>query len=335
MSSDMDQTSSSAGQTCAVTGANGYVGGVIAAALRNDGWNVIGMSRSAPSATDTSASHRPFSLGADLPPGALKQIDALVHCAYDFGPIDRDGIWRSNVEGSIKLFEAARRDGVNRILFISSMSSFDGCKSMYGQAKLEVEKRAVESGVIIVRPGLVYGAGAKGMVGSLSKLAGLPVFSPLVGTGGMVLYLAHESDLGRLITKLLDPATTPPRAPIIAANDSPRTLKQIIQSLASSQGKGKKIFIPIPSTALWAMLKTAEAVGLRPARAAIRWSACSTRIRIHNSARHTSWASHSACFENLHFVVEVFALSRCNGPHFREATHGTRFTEERKTAAQT
>ena len=241
------------------------MGGVIAAALRNDGWNVIGMSRTAPTATGASVSHRSYSLGADLLPRALKQIDASSTAPTTLdrstGMASGEATWR----GSIKLFEAARRDGVNRILFISSMSSFDGCKSMYGQAKLEVEKRAADSGVLIVRPGLVYGAGAKGMVGSLSKLAGFPVVSPLVGTGGMILYLAHESDLGQLVAKLLDPATTPPRTPIIAANDSPRTLKQIIQSLATSQGRGKKIFIPIPSFALWVMLKTAESVGL-PAR---------------------------------------------------------------------
>lgn len=264
MNSDRDDSSPATGRTCAVTGANGYVGGVIAASLREAGWKVVSMSRNPPPADGVAIPHLSYSLGSELAPGTLKEFDALVHCAYDFGPIDRDGIWRSNVEGSIKLFEAARRDGVKRMIFISSMSAFDGCKSMYGKAKLEVEKWTGDLGAIIVRPGLVYGAGARGMVGSLSKLAGLPLFSPLVGTGGMVLYLAHESDLGQLIAKLLDPATTAPRSPVIAANDSPKTLKQIIQSLATSQGKGNKIFIPIPSFALWTMLKTAEAVGLRP-----------------------------------------------------------------------
>lgn len=264
MSSNPNPYFPTAGRACAVTGANGYVGGVIAGALREAGWNVVGLSRNAPKVDGTATPHLSYALGNELSSGTLNQFDALVHCAYDFGPIDRAGIWRSNVEGSIQLFEAARRDGVKRMVFISSMSAFDGCKSMYGQAKLEVEKRAGALGAIIVRPGLVYGAGARGMVGSLSKLAGLPVFSPLVGTGGMILYLAHESDLGRLVARLLDPATNPPRAPVIAANDSPMTLKQIIQSLATSQGKGKKVFIPIPSTALWAMLKTAEALGLRP-----------------------------------------------------------------------
>ncbi len=264
MNSDTDKSSSASDRTCAVTGANGYVGGVIAAALHEAGWNVVGMSRTAPKADAATKSHMSYSLGTDLPPGALKKFDALVHCAYDFGPIDRNGIWRSNVAGSKKLLEAAKRDGVHRILFISTMSAFDGCKSIYGQAKREVEKWAAELGVMIVRPGLVYGAGARGMVGSLSKLAAMPVFSPSVGMGNMVLYLAHEADLGRLVGKLLDPAIDPPSAPVIAANDSPRTLKQIIQALAASQGKGKKIFVPIPSTALWAMLKTAEAVGLRP-----------------------------------------------------------------------
>jgi nucleoside-diphosphate-sugar epimerase len=249
--------------TCAVTGANGYVGGVIAAALRRRGCNVVELGRK-PSAAADPGGYRRFSLGDPIDPLTLSGLDALVHCAYDFAPIDPAGIAQSNVEGTLALFRAARAAGVKQIIFISSMSAFEGCKSLYGQAKLSVEKNRDELGLIIVRPGLVYGSGARGMVGSLAKLASLPLLTPLVGLGNMVLYLAHEQDLGGLIDKLLDPLLPPPPTPIIAANDSPRTLRQIISILGASQGKGKKLFVPIPSTALWAMLKTAEAVGLRP-----------------------------------------------------------------------
>jgi nucleoside-diphosphate-sugar epimerase len=249
--------------TCAVTGANGYVGGVIAAFLGRHGCNVVELGRK-PSAVAADDGYRQFGLGDPVDAQTLSGIDALVHCAYDFKPIDPAGIARSNVEGTLALFRAARAAGVKQIIFISSMSAFEGCKSLYGQAKLSVEKKRDELGLVIVRPGLVYGSGARGMVGSLAKLASIPLVTPLVGLGNMILYLAHEEDLGGLISKLLDPLLPPPALPIIAANDSPRTLRQIISILGASQNKGNKLFLPVPSTAVWAMLKTAEAMGLRP-----------------------------------------------------------------------
>lgn len=248
--------------TCAITGANGYVGGVIADAFRVHGWNVVELGRK-PSAR-AAGMFRPFSLNEPPDAQALAGIDVLVHCAYDFSPIDEVGIQRSNVDGTLSLFRAARAAGAQRIIFISSMSAFEGCKSLYGQAKLSVEKKASELGLIIVRPGLVHGPEAKGMVGALQKLAALPLLTPMVGLGKMVLYLAHEKDLGELIVRLADPATAAPTAPVIAANDHPMTFREIVRTLGQSQGREKKLIVPIPSAAIWAMLKVAESTGLRP-----------------------------------------------------------------------
>jgi nucleoside-diphosphate-sugar epimerase len=248
--------------TCAITGANGYVGGVIADAFRVHGWNVVELGRK-PTAR-AAGMFRPFSLNEPLDAQALSGIKVLVHCAYDFSPIDKGGIQRSNVDGTLALFRSASAAGVGRIIFISSMSAFEGCKSLYGQAKLSVEKKAAEFGLIIVRPGLVYGPDAKGMVGSLQKLAALPLLTPMVGLGQMVLYLAHEKNLGELIVRLADPATAAPTAPVIAANDQPMTFREIVRILGVSQGRGKKLIVPIPSAAIWAMLKVAESAGLRP-----------------------------------------------------------------------
>src|SRR5271155_1571801 len=93
----------------AVTGANGYVGGVIASALQRAGWNVVELARTpSPRSSAAAGTFRKFSLNEAIDPKALEGIEALVHCAYDFAPIDAEGIRKSNVAASLGLFDAAR-----------------------------------------------------------------------------------------------------------------------------------------------------------------------------------------------------------------------------------
>jgi nucleoside-diphosphate-sugar epimerase len=79
----------------------------------------------------------------------------------------------------------------------------------------------------------------------------------------MCLYLAHQDDLGTLMVRLLEDNAGAPGGPIIAANDQPRSLRQIVELLAEAHGKGKKVVFPIPSLALWAGLRTVEMLGVR------------------------------------------------------------------------
>ncbi len=89
---------------------------------------------------DTKASVIPFQLGSKIDPGFFQGADALIHCAWDMRATGWDEIHKTNVLGSIRLFEAAANEGVGKLTFISSISAFEGCQSMYGQAKLEVEE---------------------------------------------------------------------------------------------------------------------------------------------------------------------------------------------------
>ena len=104
----------------------------------------------------------PFHLGEELAPDLFRSlhISALVHCAYDFHPVKRAEIRRVNVEGSRKLLVAAQAGGVERMAVMSSISAFKGCRSLYGQAKLEIEAAAASFGALVVRSGLVYGDGS-------------------------------------------------------------------------------------------------------------------------------------------------------------------------------
>ena len=127
------------------------------------GWRVTAWTRQPEPGTGAVA----FRLGQEVDPNRLKGAHALVHCAYDFGPRRWEDITAINVTGSQKLLAAGREAGVRSVVFISSLSAFAGCRSLYGKAKLEIESAAQAIGAHIIRPGLVYCDSPGGMFGRL------------------------------------------------------------------------------------------------------------------------------------------------------------------------
>jgi nucleoside-diphosphate-sugar epimerase len=242
-----------AGLRCAISGANGYVGSRISAYLKAKGCEVAGLGRKGAAI--------PFSLDSGVDSGRLKGFDAVIHCAYDFTPKRWEDIRRVNAAGSIALLRAAKQAGVRKIVYISSMSSFPGCKSYYGMAKLEVEAEAKRLGVYIIRPGLIYGKGLGSVMGNMSRLVSRFPVLPDIRTGSSKLYLCHNQDLCSLIYRMISDDTVPSGVPITAANDRGFSLKEILGVMASSMKK-KTIFIPFPQFLLLFGLKSAEAMGL-------------------------------------------------------------------------
>lgn len=246
--------------TCGVTGSKGYVGSIIAAALQKENFDVIHLIRPSPERTRTTKV-RFFQLGEEPDPSLFQGIDVLIHCAYDFMASGREDVYRVNVHGTIRLFNAARNAGVKKIIYISTMSAFPGCRSVYGQAKMMVEAEAARHNAIIVRPGLVYGPSPGGMVGALNGALKLPIL-PLVGMGHQMLYLIHENDLGAMIGRMVLESDIPFGIPFIAANEWGFTFREILKILAAHRGR-RVFFIPIPWFFLWLPLKVFEMLGLR------------------------------------------------------------------------
>ena len=246
---------------CGVTGASGYVGSCIAKYLRQNKCIVYEMSRNFPKLHRKNKLFIQFSLGKNIEPSFFHGIDVLVHCAYDFSLTKWKDINEINVEGSLRLFRAAKKAGVKKIIFISTMAAFDGCKSLYGKAKLKIEKEAGKIGAVIVRPGLIYDDNAKGMVGALNKLVLLSNIIPIVNKNDKLLYLCHSNDLSKLIFKLCTEKTNISK-PIIAASENGLTLRNILKKLAAAKKKSI-LFIPVPYWLVLSGLKTFEKIGIK------------------------------------------------------------------------
>ena len=198
-----------------------------------------------------------FALGEEVSAETFNGMTALVHCAYDFKQLSWDDIHRVNVAGSEKILRAARAAKVQNIIYISSISAFEGCRSLYGKAKLETERIALELGAFVIRPGLIYGDSSGGMFGKLIEQVERAKILPLFGGSSQIQYLVHEQDLCMFICDCADGKFSPPKIPVTVANEQPWTFREILEAIA--RAKGKTIaFVSVPWRFVWVGIKCAE-----------------------------------------------------------------------------
>ena len=165
--------------------------------------------------------------------------------------------WECNVEGSKRLLSAALRDGVQRFIFVSSMSAYFGTRQSYGISKLAVERAVLEAQQVVVRPGLVYGGTVGGMAMTLSKLARLPVI-PVFRKAQ--LFTAHIDDVvAALKTLIVLPAV--PSAALGLANETPTPFPSLMRALATEVGSTSAT-LPVPWHPLLLTLRVAERIGV-------------------------------------------------------------------------
>jgi nucleoside-diphosphate-sugar epimerase len=236
-----------------ITGAYGYLGGVIRARLEAAGWSTRALVRS-PRGGDRATR---WSLDQPPPEDALRQTEALVHCAYDFRTSDPGSLWHANVDGSRMLLRAAKDHAVPRLLVLSSMSAYEGTTQFYGRAKLAIEAATLELGGIAVRPGLVYGDSAGGMAGTLRKLTRLPLVPTIAGNARQ--FPVHEADFADAVLRIVEaPAWTP--EVIGVAQPTSVTFREMLAALAASEGRSCR-FVPVPWRAVYWTLRIVEALG--------------------------------------------------------------------------
>jgi nucleoside-diphosphate-sugar epimerase len=239
----------------AVTGASGYVGGAIARQLEQGGHTVLRLSRRV-----CSGPWQRFALGDD--PSAIDWdgIDGFVHAAYDFSPRTWEEIEACNVLPSQALFSSAREAGVRHLVLISTLSAFDGCRSLYGKAKKAMEKDAQTVGATVIRPGLVWGDAPGGMMGALDGLVSrLPVVPYLCGGGALRQYLVHEQDLAASVVAWA--TREPEHEPIPVAHPAPVAFRDLLSEIAKRRNL-RRLFLPVPWPCAMAALKLAEACGI-------------------------------------------------------------------------
>ncbi len=243
----------------AITGATGYIGGLVARRFAAAGWDVIALGRSSTPPVDVPVTDtRAFVLGREVAPEILRGSRVLVHCAYDFSVTEPADIERVNVIGTERLLKAAGA-GVERIVFISSMSAYEGTEQLYGRAKLSCEAAVARCGGVSVRLGLVYGSKAGGMAGALARLVKLPVV-PLVGARSYQ-FTVHAADVADGLFAV-STAQPPVKGTLGLAHPEKVPFRALLTGLADPAGRRPR-FVSVPWQPVYSVMRAAERAHLR------------------------------------------------------------------------
>ncbi len=136
---------------------------------------------------------------------ALAGVTSVIHLAARTGKARRAEFLETNVEGTRRLLEAARRAGVESFVFVSTIAATypDKRSYPYAESKERAEELVRESGIrhAILRPTVVLGPGSS-VGASLASLAGLPLL-PVFGPGNAPVQPVHVEDVARALVHLL------------------------------------------------------------------------------------------------------------------------------------
>ncbi|WP_042584525.1 UDP-glucose 4-epimerase family protein [Burkholderia sp. MSHR3999] len=260
-----------------VTGASGFVGRALCRALVENGHRVTGIVRrtgAVPAGVEEWVHSGPefADIGTHWPaaPGAVDcvvHLAARVHVMKD-SAADPDAAFRAmNVEGTLRVAEAAHRHGVRRIVFVSSVKAIaetDGGQPLsedsaarpegpYGRSKRDAEVLLRKFGdstgleTVIVRPPLVYGPEVRAnflrMMGAVWR--GMPL--PL----GAITARRSVVSVDNLADALLR-CTIDPRAAhecFHVADDDAPSVTGLLRMVGDALGRPARLF-PVPLAAL-------------------------------------------------------------------------------------
>jgi nucleoside-diphosphate-sugar epimerase len=187
-----------------VTGANGYIGTRLVQRALDQGRAVTILGRSSRNRSQ-GVRYLNWELGAELADLDLERNRAAVlHLAHDWTDRDENGI---NQLGTALLLADARRLGVDRFVFASSLSARAEALNAYGRIKWRVELLLDGPDTVAARIGLVYGGAPQGMYGLLQKLVSSTPILPMVEPCRLVQPI-HVDEVCQGLLALADSSAT-------------------------------------------------------------------------------------------------------------------------------
>ncbi len=228
-----------------ITGASGFIGSHLVAACLERGWSPIALvRRGSPELAALGIPVRSYRIG-EAPPD-LAGIDLLVHCAYD--------AQADNASACEALIRRAAASGVRRLLFVSSLSADPQAASRYGREKAACEAIVAAADGMVVRPGLVLGAG--GLFARMrDAVRGIGVV-PLVDGGRQPVYTVT---VGELAAAILDLLAADARGTFAIAASEPVSMAELYRAIARACGR-RVLLVPIPYAPLLLGARLAEAL---------------------------------------------------------------------------
>jgi len=172
-----------------LTGGTGFVGREIARSLNASGHSVTCLVRNpgAKAGCDLKASPGIAIVPGDVTAknslaGLLQGMDAVIHLVGIISEVGASTFENVHTVGTKNVVEAAREQGVRRVIFMSALGTRPNAVSRYHQTKWAAEEFVRQSGLefTIFRPSLIYGAEDK-FVNLFAKIIRLSPIVPLLG----------------------------------------------------------------------------------------------------------------------------------------------------------
>ncbi|MGQ0800640.1 MAG: NAD-dependent epimerase/dehydratase family protein [Pseudomarimonas sp.] len=230
-----------------ISGASGYVGTALLAAVRRAGDTPVAIGRKAPDA----ATEWRFSLLENAPADDLLHgLDALLHLAADTrGELSVND--EQEVSHAVALARQAAARGIP-MLFVSSQAASASAPGAYGRNKWAIEAAIASLGAISIRPGLVVGGPERGLFG---LLCGVVRRSPLLPTllPAPQVQPVHIDDLTQALLRASHRKDLAGRCLAIAG--PPMPFHTLLAAIATQRLRRQRLFLPLPGGLLRLMLR--------------------------------------------------------------------------------
>lgn len=308
-----------------VTGASGFVGRALCAALSRAGHEVMRGSRRGDASAGSVGTGE---LGPDCSwfdridcPEVIVHLAARVH-QMDEDPSQADELHRiANTEGTLALARCAAARGVRRFVFLSSVKvngegraapyrADDAAAPVdaYGRAKAAAEAGLFELAgqcamqVVVIRPPLVHGPGVAGNLLSLMRWLQRGVPLPLAAVTHNRRSLVGIDNLVSLITLCLTHDAAPGRVWMVSDGEDVSTAG-LLRRLASALGVPGRLW-PVPV----ALLRGAAALAGR--RAMMQRLCGDLTVDIEATRRLLGWRPPLTLDEGLRRCAQAFLQDR-------------------------
>ena len=235
---------STGNETILVTGATGFLGRRLCQRLREEGARIRAVGRHRQEGP-WDAFHEVDLAEASLPDAAMDGVSTIYHLASKAHAVtetaaEEDSYRPIIVEATLRLLEQARRHGVKRFIYMSSVKAMGegnppGMETVplteksphmpqgpYGLAKAEAEEVVQRSGIehcVILRPVMVYGPGEKGNLPRMVEAVRKGRFPPLPDNGNR-RSMIHVDDLVEFAVRAGVYPIAAGKAYILAGNDA-------------------------------------------------------------------------------------------------------------------
>jgi UDP-glucose 4-epimerase len=248
-----------------VTGASGFVGSHVAPALVQAGWKVRRAVRS-PEGIDDEVVIETIGPETDWQ-AALEGVDAVVHLAARVHHKHEEHavqLYRNvNIAGTLHLARSAATAGVRQFIFVSTVlvhgRSNDGRapfneediltpRGLYGMSKAAAEAglrtlaRDCAMKISVIRPPLVYGAGAKGNFALLTRAVSLGLPLPFAAIRNQRAFLAVQNLSSFIQGRLAHPDPASNFEIFLVADKEQVSTPEFIERLARASGKSPRLF---------------------------------------------------------------------------------------------